>query len=147
MADLRKFIAPDARTGQKLGIYVARIQVGEGTFQTVEPLRVVVHGKGKFFGKEISGSVEVIMPDTTPDGECTLVLNGVRHEKCPYQTSGQALLIHGAGEEIRIQDHDRSYTWIQARGIWAGLWPANVEMRDEYLADAPAGSAEPAAVA
>jgi hypothetical protein len=145
MADLRKHIAPDARTGGSFDVYVASIKVGYGRFLKVEPLHVSIEGEAGIPGIPVKGSVEIIMPDTSPSGTCTVVVNGGRHDGCRYQTSGIALEIDAAGESITLQGNDRSYSWVRARGIWAGLWTTSAVMAEADLADAPAGQAEPAA--
>jgi hypothetical protein len=119
MANLKQFIAPDARNGGSFDVYVARINVGSGKYLAVEPLRLSVQGEAKTPFGDIQGSVQVVVPDLAPAGKCTVVLNGGTHEGCPYRTEGHALKVDISGKtELTLRDHDRSYSWVQAKGIW-----------------------------
>ena len=142
MADLTRFIAHDARTGGKFDVYIASIRVGNGDFVKVEPLSV--HVRGAAGGViPVKGEVEITMPDTAPSGVCTVIFIGNVFNDCRYSTDGGTLVIDTPVTQLRLQANDRSYTWVQAKGIWAGLWTTNSLYQGDFLADGPAGEAAP----
>ncbi|MCL6590942.1 MAG: hypothetical protein K6U80_13440 [Firmicutes bacterium] len=127
MADLTRFMY--GRTGMKLNLYTSWPYIpipGEAVFDKFEPLNVKISGKIEFMGFKAGGSIEIIMPDTSPNGKCTVIINGNRFDNCPYRVEEELkLIITVNGNEITIQDRDKKWTWVWPGLIkaWIGLWP------------------------
>jgi hypothetical protein len=131
MANLRNFIWSGSHDGLKLDIYLNRTpQIGNGVLQVAQPLRLVLQGKATVLGKEVAGTVEIRMPDESPSGTCTVVLNGAEHGACPYRTDGGYLKIQVADRELSLGDHDKQWTWLGVSGVpaWIGFWPSSQAM-------------------
>lgn len=129
MANLRDFVWSGLRAGMDIDVYPASRwpKVGSGKLLQLEPLNLKFTGEA--FG--IKGSIEIIMPDTSPRGTCIVKLNNDDEKKCPYAVEGQTLVINHPDTQIRIQDHDSKWTWVHSSkpvGVWGGLWPAGMDM-------------------
>src|SRR4051812_12445155 len=134
MANLRNFIWSGSHDGMPLDIYLNRTpRIGNGTLQVAQPLRVALEGKATVFGKPYGGTVEIRMPDERPSGTCTVVLNGVTHENCPYRTEGGSLKIQVADRELTLNANDKQWTWLGVSGVpaWIGFWPASTAMPED----------------
>jgi hypothetical protein len=131
MANLRNFIWSGSHDGIPVDIYLNRTpKIGNGVLQVAQPLRLALQGKATVLGKEVSGTVEIRMPDESPSGTCTVVLNGAEHANCPYRTDGSYLKIQVADRELSLGDHDKQWTWLGVSGVpaWIGFWPASQTM-------------------
>jgi hypothetical protein len=131
MANLRNFIWSGSHDGMPLDIYLNRTpQIGNGVMQVAQPLRVALEGEATVFGQRIKGTVEIRMPDESPSGTCTVVLNGVVHNNCAYRTDGSHLYIEVAGRTLTLTANDKQWSWIQVSGVpaWIGFWPSSAAM-------------------
>ncbi|MFL5537367.1 MAG: hypothetical protein ACJ8J0_00095 [Longimicrobiaceae bacterium] len=134
MANLRNFMWSGSRDGMPLDIYLNRTpQIGNGELQVAQPLRVVLKGEATVFGKPVAGTVEIRMPDESPGGTCTVILNGVTHADCPYRTDGSYLKIQVADRELSLSGNDKQWTWLGVSGVpaWIGFWPASAAMPED----------------
>jgi hypothetical protein len=134
MANLRNFMWSGSRDGMPLDIYLNRWpQIGNGVLHVAQPLRVVLEGKATVLGQEVSGTVDIRMPDESPNGTCTVILNGVTHANSPYRTDGGYLKIQVAGRELSLSANDKQWTWIGVSGVPGsiGFWPASVAMPED----------------
>lgn len=127
MANLKHFIWEGSRSGLEVDIYGGRVlKVGDGKWIVVEELRLKLEGKGKIFEFEFKGDVEIIMPDLSPRGHCTVILNGKRHADCPYQASGNHLKIEKVADRVlELKAQDGKWSWVGISGVptWIGVWP------------------------
>lgn len=132
MANLRDFVWSGLHAGMDVDLYPASRwpKVGSGKVNVLEPLRLSFTGKG--FG--IEGTIEIIMPDTSPRGVCTVIFNDHRADNCPYSVSDRTLIINHPDTQIRLQDHDSKWTWAYSSmpvGVWGGIWPAGMDMEPD----------------
>jgi hypothetical protein len=132
MADLKKFIWKEARSGMQIDLYLNRWpQIGQGKAEIIESLHAKLNGKGSVLGKNFSITIEVIMPDNSPSGKCTVILNDSKAEGCDYKTDGGTLIINHPKAQIKIQANDKKWTWIHVNNpvnVWIGAWPAGMDM-------------------
>jgi len=127
MANLRNFIWSGSHDGLNLEIYLNRTpKIGGGVLHVAQPLRLVLEGTATVLGKEVGGTVEIRMPDESPSGSCTVVLDGEWHPDCRYRIDGGYLKIQVADRELSLGDHDKMWTWLGLSGVpaWIGFWPA-----------------------
>lgn len=135
MADLKKFMWEGARTGMALDLYLNRWpKVGSGNADIVESLHVKIHGEGSVLGIKFNISVEIIMPDTSESGTCTIILNGSDPVNCAYKVSGDTLIINHPTTQIKIKDNDKKWTWVNISNpisVWVGAWPRGMNMEHD----------------
>lgn len=128
MANLRNFLWSGSHDEMPVDIYLNRTpQIGRGVLHVAQPLRVVLEGDATVLGRKVAGTVEIRMPDESPRGTCTVVLNGVTHDGCAYHVDGSYLKIQVADRELSIGGAgDKQWTWIGVSGVpgWIGVWPA-----------------------
>ena len=127
MANLKRFIWDGAHAGQALDLYAGRYtKVGTGSWITVEELRLKLKGSVTILGKEYTGEVEILMKDFAPRGSCTVLINGVRHNDCPYEVKGKRLQIDKVADrtlELEAQDGKWSWVGVSLVPTWVGFWP------------------------
>jgi hypothetical protein len=131
MANLRNFIWSGSHDGMALDIYLNRTpRIGNGVMHVAQPLRVVLEGEATVFGQHAKGTVEIRMPDESPSGTCTVVLNGAVDNNCAYRTDGSYLKIQVAGRELSLTANDKQWTWLGVSGVpgWIGFWPSSAAM-------------------
>jgi hypothetical protein len=131
MANLRNFIWSGSRDGMPLDIYLNRTpHIGNGELQVAQTLRLVLKGEATVFGQHVSGTVEIRMPDESPSGTCTVILNGAMNTGCKYWTDGGYLKIQVAGRELSLSGNDKQWTWLGVSGVpaWIGFWPSSAAM-------------------
>lgn len=132
MANLRSFLWSGSHDGMPVDIYLNRTpQIGSGVLRTAQPLHVVLQGSASVLGKQIDGTVEIIMPDESSGGTCTVVLNGARHDDCAYHVDGGYLKIQVADRELTLGGAgDKQWTWVGVSGVpgWVGVWPGSHAM-------------------
>lgn len=127
MANLRRFIWEGLKEEDIMGIYLNRWpKVGLCRIEVLENLRIRVYSQMIASGTELEGSVELIMPNEDFSGTCRIFLNG--HEShCPYKIDGSTLVINHNIAQIKIQNHDKKWTWVHINHYkvnnWFGLWP------------------------
>lgn len=132
MADLTRFMY--GKAGMKVDFYTGWPYLpipGEGVFEKFEPLNVKISGKIDFCGIKEDGFIEIIMPDTSPSGKCTVIIKTGRFgerrfENCPYRVENDLkLIIKIEDNEVTIQDRDKKWTWVWTSivKVWVGLWP------------------------
>lgn len=134
MANLRNFIWSGSHDGMALDIYLNRWpQIGDGVLQVAQPLRLALKGQATVLGQHVSGTVDIRMPDESPSGTCTVILNGVSNDGCAYRTDGGYLKIQVAGRELSLSANDKQWTWIGVSGVPGsiGFWPASVAMPED----------------
>ena len=149
MANLKNFLNPNFLPNRKFNIYheLARtVSLGDAIPLIVKNLHVKVKGSVSFAGHVFKDIVvEVIMPDESPSGRCTLIFGSTRLENVPYKTRGNDLVIEPENfplSEIVLQRGNREWTWFGLKyGIvwlgWFGTWPANKEINQEDLDAVP----------
>jgi hypothetical protein len=137
VADLTKFIDRSARPDSRFGIYYRRVlPVGAGRFTRVEPLRLAAEGEFRWPFDRRRHAGEIVMPDTAPQGRCTVIADGRRYEGCPYHTRGQALEIQAAGRRVVLHPAAPRWSVIDLWGTELGCWPEGHA--------APSGTLDPA---
>lgn len=137
MADLRKFVWSGTHDGMKVDLYSGfpRVIIGNGEINEFKPLYIRV--TGTLNAPRRTETVEIIMPNESDRGVCTLIVSGNRFENCPYHVEGRALHIKHPSVEIKIDANDRKYTWVATTGfirLAVGLWPQGQKMTAEDLA-------------
>ena len=131
MANLRNFIWSGSHDGMPIDIYLNRTpKIGSGVLQVAQTLRVALQGEATVLGQRVSGTVEIQMPDESPSGTCTVILNGARNDGCKYWTDGGYLKIQVQGRELSLSGNDKQWTWLGVSGVpaWIGFWPASAAM-------------------
>ena len=135
MADLRKFMWDGAKSGMALDLYLNRWpQIGNGKAGTVESLHVAVSGLGSVMGIKFNIAIEILMPDLSHSGKCTVIMNGARAEGCAYSVSGGTLTINHPQTQIQLQDSDKKWTWVHINNpipVWIGAWPSGMNTAPE----------------
>jgi hypothetical protein len=137
MADLKKYIWEGVKTGMPFDLYYSSwAKIGSATAETAESLHIKLKCHGKILGNEFNFTIEIVMPDTSPSGKCTVILNGSREDGCLYKVDNDTLIIHYTKTEIKIKGNDKSWTWIGINNplpIWIGAWPAKLNIDKDYL--------------
>jgi hypothetical protein len=135
MADLTKFMWNGLHSGMPIDLYLNRWpKIGNGKAEIIEPLHVKIHGNGNVLGKKFEITIEIIMPDTSPSGKCTVLLNGSKAEGCDYKTDGGSLLINHPQSQIKIQANEKKWSWVHINSpvnAWVGAWPSGMDTMAE----------------
>ncbi|NHN24218.1 hypothetical protein FIA58_000885 [Flavobacterium jejuense] len=133
MANLRKFFWEGLQSGMKVDYYTNRWpRVGNGKAEVIETLRVKLSGEIRLGG---IFTVEIIMPDESLRGFCTLIVNGEAANDCAYLVEGNKLNINHPQSQIQIHANDKKWTWAKSshpQGLpWMGMWPSDMKMDHE----------------
>jgi hypothetical protein len=155
MANIRKHIAPSAQAGQRIRFYMKSTEIGSGTFETVEDLRLAVRAQAGLPKLELKGRVDIAMDGYGPSGKCRVVLTPdggkATEHQCDYTTTGVRLDINFPFPMgwVGLQPEGRDVTWIRTAGglAWYSARPAAVAAPPEGFPDAPDEAEEPAAAA
>jgi len=146
MANLKKFINSNIRPNVQLDLYLNRFpKIGKAVPNVVENLRLKLTGDINVLGFEFKNkTVEILMENEAPHGECTLIFDGTRMEKVPYHTNGNDLKIMpktGDLSEVILRPGDREWSWIGVKGkgifAWIGTWPAGKAVEEKDLESFP----------
>lgn len=135
MADLKKYMWEGVQKGMAFDLYLNRWpKIGDGQFEIAESLHVKIIGNGNLLGTKFEFSIEVIMPDTSLFGKCTVILNGSREVGCAFNVIEGTLIINHPIAQIKIQDNDKKWTWVHVNHpviAWIGAWPSGIKMAHE----------------
>lgn len=135
MADLKKYMWEGVQSGMAIDLYLNRWpNIGNGQVEIAESLHVKINGNGTILGKKFEFFIEVIMPDISPFGNCTVILNGSCEDGCAYNVREGTLTINHPLTQIKIQDNDKKWTWVHINNptnAWIGAWPSGMKMAHE----------------
>ena len=129
MANLRDFLWSGIGDGTRLDVTINRWspRIGSADVLTAKPLHLAVEGEVRLLpGRH---RVEIIMPDESPRGTCTVVIKGTSHEKCEYWTDRKYLNIRVPGGKIAlggVPDGEWTWLWVESSLVrsWFGFQPA-----------------------